>query len=77
MPPKLLPMPPQYLRDSDSTLLGELLLGLLTRIWVTQVGVEILIQDLSGLFAEVTAFPSTEERGGGEEDVGVPAGPPR
>lgn len=30
------------LRDGDSTLLGKLLLSLLTRIWVTQVGVEIL-----------------------------------
>lgn len=34
---------PQYLRDGDSTLLGELLLSLLTRIRVTQVRVEILI----------------------------------
>lgn len=75
MPTKRLPKPPWYLRDSDSALLGKLLLSLLTRVWVTQVGVEILIQNLRGLFAEVTAFPSIEERGGDEEGVGVLAGP--
>lgn len=75
VPSKRLPEPPRYLRDSDSALLGELLLSLLTRVWVTQVGVEILIQNLRGLFAEVTAFPSIEERGGGEEGVGVLARP--
>ena len=75
MPSKRLPEPPRYLRDSDSALLGELLLSLLTRVWVTQVGVEILIQTLRGLFAEVTACASIEERGGGEEGVGVLARP--
>lgn len=50
--------PPEYLRDGDATFLGKLLFGLLTRIRVAQVGVEIFIQDLSGLFAEVPAFPS-------------------
>lgn len=39
------------------------------------MGVEIFIQNLRGLFAEVTAFPSIEERGGDEEGVGVLAGP--
>lgn len=52
-------------------ILAQLLLSLLTRVWVTQVG-EILIQNLRGLFAEVTAFPSIEERGGDEEGAGVP-----
>ena len=75
MPCKHLPEPLRYLRDSDSALLGELLLSLLTRVRVTQVGVEILIQNLRGLFAEVTAFPSIEKRGGDEEGAGVLAAP--
>lgn len=54
------PKPPEYLRDGDAALLGELLFGLLTRVGVTQVGVEIFIQDLSGLFAEVPAFSPVE-----------------
>lgn len=42
-----------YLRDCDSTLFGEFLFGFFTGVWVGQVGVEILIQDLCGLLAEV------------------------
>lgn len=52
--------PPGYLRDGDAALLGKLLFGLLTRVRVTQVGVEIFVQDLGGLFAEVPAFASAE-----------------
>jgi len=49
-----------YLRDSDSTLFGEFLFGFFAGVRVGQVGVEILIQDLCGLFAEVAPFAPEE-----------------
>lgn len=53
-----------YLRDGDSTLFGKFLFGFFTRVRVGQVGVEILIQDLRGLFAEVAPFASDERKTG-------------
>lgn len=44
------------LSNSDGTLLGQLLLGLLTGVGVCQVGVKVLIQNLSCLLAEVSSF---------------------
>lgn len=49
-----------YLRDGYSTLFGKFLFGFFTGVGVGQVGVEILIQDLCGLFAEVAPFASVE-----------------
>lgn len=48
------------LRDGYSTLFGKFLFGFFTGVGVGQVGVEILIQDLCGLFAEVAPFASVE-----------------
>lgn len=45
-----------YLRDGDAALFGQLLFGLLAGIWVRQVGVEVLVQHLCGLLAEVASF---------------------
>lgn len=53
-----------YLRDGDSTLFGEFLFGFFTGVRVGQVGVEILIQDLCGLFAEVAPFAPDETQTG-------------
>lgn len=49
-----------YLRDGDSTLFGKFLFGFFTGVWVGQVGVEILIQALCCLFAEITPFAPDE-----------------
>lgn len=63
--------PPQrswYLRDGDAAFLGKLLLGLLAGIRVAQVRVEIFIQDLGGLLAEIASLPPVHcvrQRGGG------------
>lgn len=38
----------------DSTLPSEFLFGLLTRVWITEVGVKILIQQLCGLFTKIS-----------------------
>lgn len=43
-----------YLRDSDCTLLSKFLFGFFAGVGVGQVGVKIFIQDLRGLFAEIT-----------------------
>lgn len=51
-----------YLRDGYSTLFGKFLFGFFTGVGVGQVGVEILIQDLCGLFAEVAPFASAETK---------------
>lgn len=48
------------LSDCDATLLGQLLLGLLTRVGVCKVGVKIFIQNLCCLLAEVS--PCTPDR---------------
>lgn len=53
-----------YLRDGDSTLFGKFLFGFFTGVRVGQVGVEILIQALCGLFAEVAPFAPDETRTG-------------
>lgn len=45
-----------YLWHCDTTFLCQFLFGFLTRIGVTQVRVEILVQDFRSLFAEVTSF---------------------
>lgn len=45
-----------YLRDSDATLAGQLLFRLLAGVRVGEVRVEVLVQNLGGLLAEVAAF---------------------
>lgn len=45
-----------YLRDSDGALLSKFLFGFFAGVGVGQVRVEIFIQDLRGLFAEITPF---------------------
>lgn len=50
-----------YLGDSDRAFLGQFLLGLLTGIRITEVGVEVLVQDLGGLFVEVPPFPPAKK----------------
>lgn len=58
-----------YLGDSDRAFLGQFLLGLLTGIWITEVGVEVLVQDLGGLFVEVSSFsPAKKEQGDWERN---------
>lgn len=54
----------EYLRDGDSTLFGKFLFGFFAGIRVGQVRVEILIEDLCRLFAEVAplAPAKTNER---------------
>lgn len=49
-----------YLRNGYSALFGKFLFGFFARVWVGQVGIEILIQDLCGLLAEVAPFASVE-----------------
>ena len=49
-----------YLRDGDSTLFGKFLFGFFTGIRVGQVRVEILVQDLCGLLAEVAPLTPEE-----------------
>ena len=46
------------LRDGYSTLLSQLLLGLLAGVGVSQVGVEVLVQHLRRLLVEVPSLPS-------------------
>ncbi len=50
-----------YLGDCNVTLLGQLLLGLLRRVRVGEVRIEILVQDLRSLLAEVPSFSSRVE----------------
>lgn len=47
----------EYLADGDATLGGQLLLHLLCRVRVGQMAVEVLAQDLCGLFGEVAPSP--------------------
>lgn len=49
-----------YLGNGYSALFGKFLFGFFARVRVGQVGVEILIQDLCGLFAEVAPFASVQ-----------------
>lgn len=46
----------RYLRDGNAALAGQLLFRLLARVRVGQVRVEILVEDLRRLLAEVAAF---------------------
>lgn len=46
-----------HLGHSNSPPPGELLLGLLAGVGVAQVGIEILIEHLRGLFAEIAPLP--------------------
>ena len=42
--------------DRDAALARQFFLGLLARIWVGQMRVEILVEDFCGFFAEVSSF---------------------
>ena len=53
---------PTNLWHSNSTFSSKFLFGFLWRIWIAQVWVEILIQNFSGLFAEISSFPPTNEK---------------
>ena len=46
------------LRHSDATLSSELLLNLLRRVGIGEIRIEILVEDLGRLLAEVPAFPA-------------------
>lgn len=50
------------LRHSDGALLGQLLLGLLARVRVRQVGVKILVENIGRLLAEVPPLPPDMEK---------------
>lgn len=49
-----------YLGHCDATLLCQLLFCLLARVRVTEVGVEVLIQDLCRLLIEIPPFSSAK-----------------
>lgn len=51
-----------YLGHCDGTLLCQLLFSLLAGVRVTEVRVEILVQDLCCLFVEVSSFPSAKRK---------------
>lgn len=44
-----------------STIPSKFLLSLFTRIRITQMWIEILVQDFGGLFAEIPSFPSMKQ----------------
>lgn len=46
-----------HLGNCDAALLGQLLLGLLARVRVAEVRVEVLVEDFRRLLAEVSPFP--------------------
>ena len=52
----LVTKPVTDLRHGDAALSGQLLLGLLTWVGVGKVRVEIFIENLGGLFGEVTSL---------------------
>ena len=56
-----------YLRDCDAALPGQLLLGLLCRVRVRQVGVEVLVQDLARLLVEVPPLASGVQEPGAQD----------
>ena len=56
-----------YLRDCDAALPSQLLLGLLCRVRVRQVGVEVLIQDLARLLVEVPPLASGVQEPGAQD----------
>ena len=45
-----------YLRNSDTTLASQFFLRFLTRVWITQVRVEIFIKNFGSLFTEIPSF---------------------
>lgn len=51
-----------YLRDSDAALAGQLLFRLLAGVRVGEVRVEVLVQNLGGLLAEVSAFSARVQK---------------
>ena len=58
------------LADGDAALARQLLLGLLARVGVAQVRVEVLVEDLRGLLAEVAPLaPGVEEAAAQQHDV--------
>lgn len=58
----LVPKPVGYLGHCDAALFGQLLFGFLAGVGVTEVGVEVLVQDLRGLLVEVPPLsPGVEE----------------
>ena len=48
-----------HLRYCDATFPGELLFCLLRGVWIGKVGVEVFVQDLRRLLAEVSPLPSS------------------
>jgi len=56
-----------YLGDGDATQFGEVLFGLFTGVRVGQVGVEILVQALRGLLAEIASFAPGERQTGHQQ----------
>ena len=50
-----------HLGNSDATLFSQLLLGLLAGVGVAEVRVEVFVQDLCGLLAEIPPFPSERD----------------
>uniref|UniRef100_A0A6B0V6Z8 Uncharacterized protein n=1 Tax=Ixodes ricinus TaxID=34613 RepID=A0A6B0V6Z8_IXORI len=63
--------PIRHLRDGDAALPGEFLLGLLRRVRVAKVRVEILVQDLRRLLAEVASLSPCVEEPGPEDHDGL------
>jgi len=61
----LMKMP--YLRDCDAALPGQLLLNLFRGVRVGKVWVEILVENLRRLLAEVPAFPAGVEEPGSKD----------
>ena len=55
------------LRDSNATFPGEFLLGLLAGVGVRQVRVEVLVEDLGGLLAEVAPLASGVQEPGPQD----------
>ena len=55
------------LRHGDAALPGQLLLGLLAGVGVGQVRVEVLIEDLRGLLAEVAPLSSGVQEPGPQD----------
>ena len=52
-----------HLGNGNAAFFSQLLLGLLAGVGVAEVRVEVLVQDLRGLLAEVPPFPSARGRG--------------
>lgn len=63
---------PKYLRYSNPTVPGELLLDLLAGVGVGEVRVEVLVEQLERLFGEVAPLPTRVEETERGSDVTVP-----